>query len=333
MSFINNNEHRASSVHNFNGEHEAGASFMPELATQQPPVEQLPFPGSSSLSGTNPQEAQQYPYAPALSMTRALEGPTTSPGILHELPEMPITALTVAKNNTTTLRPPVIIHGSGKKSTGIMRPPKGPKTVVGIATSALLALIILSALVAVVPVGSQASGNGGFNLFRSMGFFSAKGNNTSGLIASQIATATAVTQDGYDPGAGKVYAGVPAAPAGAGAAGDHFFYGQCTDWAAKRYHALTGIWVPWLGNANQWYAGALSFGWNTSTAPHLHSIIVLQANVQGAGYYGHVAIVEQINADGSVLTSNYNWAGNWAVTTYVTFRPGAGVNFVWAPGF
>ena len=57
------------------------------------------------------------------------------------------------------------------------------------------------------------------------------------------------------------------------------------------------------------------------------------AGVEGAGYFGHVAIVEKINADGSVYTSNYNWYGNggWDILSYVTFMPGPGVSFVWHP--
>ncbi len=325
MSFIDNSENRA------NSKHEVGtSSLMPGLVMQHSPVEQLPFPDSSP----GPQVAQQYQAATALSMARPLDGPTTSPGVTRDWPVVQTGALTVAGRNTTALRSPVIIRGSGKKSSGIMRPPKGKKQVVHIAAAALLAFVILGTLIAVIPAGNQAGASGGFNILKPlMDIVNTKGNNTAGLIAAQAATATAVTQDGYDPGA-KVYPGVPAAPPGSGGGGlNRFFYGQCTYWANMRYHALTGVWVPWLGNANQWYAGALNYGWNTSTAPKLHSIIVLQAGVQGAGYYGHVAIVEQINSDGSVVTSDYNWAGNWAVETFVTFRPGSGVDFVWAPGF
>jgi len=55
--------------------------------------------------------------------------------------------------------------------------------------------------------------------------------------------------------------------------------------------------------------------------------------VEGASYFGHVAVVERINKDGSVYTSNYNWYANggWDILSYVTFYPGSGVSFTWHP--
>lgn len=116
------------------------------------------------------------------------------------------------------------------------------------------------------------------------------------------------------------------------------FGNQCTYWAAQRYHALTGIWVPMTGNAYQWLSEANNAGWQTSPQPpkNVPSIICLQGNAgQGVeSSYGHVAVVERINADGSVYTSDYNWYPHMgdAVTVYVTFRPGPGVSFIWASG-
>lgn len=185
-----------------------------------------------------------------------------------------------------------------------------------------------------------------------------------------MATATAVTQDGFDQG-NRTYAGVasapvaqaapvykPAAPtaapaykpaasapsgivsAGNTSASDagslsRFTYGQCTYWANMRYHALTGHWPSWLGNAYQWSYGAAAAGWVVSNTPNPHgpSIIVLQPYSQGAGAYGHVAVVEAGAGPGSVSASNWNWAGHWASTTWVTFTsPAAGTKFIWYPG-
>jgi len=64
------------------------------------------------------------------------------------------------------------------------------------------------------------------------------------------------------------------------------------------------------------------------------SIIVLAPGVQGSGGFGHVAVVERINPDGSVYVSTWNWyagGGGWARTSYWTFYPGPGVTFVWHP--
>ncbi len=135
--------------------------------------------------------------------------------------------------------------------------------------------------------------------------------------------------------------------------GSHNLYAsfpfECTYWAAERYHELTNIWVPWVGegvgNAYQWYHGALANGWATSSiAPKgIPSIICLQPNagqgLAGLGLiYGHVAVVEKVNSDSSVVTSYGHWGvgpiytttDQGAVIRTVTFWPNAGVSFLWA---
>lgn len=128
---------------------------------------------------------------------------------------------------------------------------------------------------------------------------------------------------------------------------DPTFRGQCTWWAQMRYHQLTGLWTPMLGNAYQWDAQARAAGWEVSSTPPngIPSIICMQGNAgQGllpnlGGKFGHVAIVESINPDGSVVTSNMDWSVgsnfNTTINTYgypvktVTFHPGTGVSFIY----
>jgi surface antigen len=279
-----------------------------------------------------------HPITPP-AMTRPLPDLGASPNITRALPEvqsgmLPVLqtgALPIIKSTTTSLREPVVIRGSGRKKRETVRPPRGRRLVVHLAATSVLIFILLVTLIAVAQTGTDAQGGKGSSIFQPlMNIVNTKGNNT-GLIAQQAATATAVTQDGFDPG-NVTYAGVQSGPSGGGGGLNRFFYGQCTYWANMRYHALTGHWVPWLGNADQWVYGAESSGWIVSATPHLHAIIVLQPGVQGAGWYGHVAIVEQINSNGSVVTSNWNWAGNWGTETFVTFTPGPGVSFVYYPG-
>jgi len=43
---------------------------------------------------------------------------------------------------------------------------------------------------------------------------------------------------------------------------------------------------------------------------------------------GHVAIVEQVLSNGSVIASNSSWGGNPYAVTYVHFSPGPGVTFI-----
>lgn len=109
--------------------------------------------------------------------------------------------------------------------------------------------------------------------------------------------------------------------------------GQSTYWANLRYHQLTNYWVAWHGNANQWVDGARGVGWDVSQTPHSPSIMVLMSYVQGAGFYGHVAVVESINGN-TVHTSNMDWSANGGglnKVSYADFTVGSGVYFIWHP--
>ncbi|ORX94804.1 hypothetical protein K493DRAFT_315324 [Basidiobolus meristosporus CBS 931.73] len=113
-----------------------------------------------------------------------------------------------------------------------------------------------------------------------------------------------------------------------------FNNGQCTDWADARYYELTCWHTQWWGDARTWANKARQYnGWVVSNRPRVPSIIVIQPGYQGCGAPGHVAVVERINNDGSVYTSNWNyrWNGYGGVykTSYGNFRPGNGVQFIW----
>lgn len=251
------------------------------------------------------------------------------------------------QNDTTALRKAVVIPGSRKKSAGVItasRTTKG-RMLAHIAMTLLLLFIVGGVLLTVAPTSHGQSGLGIFQ--PSTGVVKTSNNNT-GLIAQQAATATAVMQDGYTPP--KAITNNPFLPTpppslptslpsssssySNAATGDSFPYGQCTYWADYRYHQLTGIWVDFSGNADQWAANATAAGWVVSSTPHYPSIIVLQPNVQGAGGYGHVAAVESIHSSNStVTTSNMNWGGSGTNVVDVTFSyPASGVSFIWAPG-
>jgi surface antigen len=246
---------------------------------------------------------------------------------------MPATSVNA---NVRPLRQPVFVPSSGKKSTSI-RPPQGRRFVVSIGAGVLLLAVLAGTLFAILPTGNgQASGLQTF--FAPTTKMVSSKNNTTVLIAAQAATATAVTQDGYDAG-NQVYSGVTTSsstipPSDAGSL-NRFFYGQCTYWANMRYHELTGHWIPWLGNADAWAWNAPGYGWQTSSYPNPNgpSIIVLAPYTEGAGSYGHVAVVESgvsaASAANGVSTSNWNWDGNWGIETWVTFYPGSGVTFIW----
>jgi hypothetical protein len=65
-----------------------------------------------------------------------------------------------------------------------------------------------------------------------------------------------------------------------------------------------------LGNAGQWGSQASSAGISTSSVPQLGAIA--QWDVSSANPYGHVAVVEQINSNGTVLISESSFGtGAW----------------------
>ncbi|HEX4207513.1 MAG TPA: CHAP domain-containing protein [Ktedonobacteraceae bacterium] len=257
-----------------------------------------------------------------------------SPAATQKLQALQLGTSTSEVKNTSALRDAVVIHGSGKLDTDplLLLHKKHHRLLLHFSISALLVLFVITTLVMASPLNS--GGHSVFDLWQTNSDTVASSRSiNSSVISQDEATATAVTQDGFDPGANTgQFADVPGAPILGGGGLDRFFYGQCTYWANMHYHDLTGLWVPWLGNAAQWASGAIQSGWVVSGTPRVSSILVLQPFVQGAGGYGHVAVVERVNPDGSVLTSNWNWGGGWASTTYVTFTPGPGVSFVWAPG-
>ncbi|HET8911919.1 MAG TPA: CHAP domain-containing protein [Ktedonobacteraceae bacterium] len=110
--------------------------------------------------------------------------------------------------------------------------------------------------------------------------------------------------------------------------GNGFPYGQCTWWAAERYHQIHGSYIPWNGDAGMWAGGAAQSGWSVSGTPRVGDIMVLAPGVQGAFYAGHVGVVEQVLGNGDVIASSMNWGNNPGAVTYSQFSPGYGVSFV-----
>ncbi len=334
---------------------------QPGTVNQLSPVDQVPFPetnafpvfaprrrpepGNANNGRTSTTPAPEpYSVAPFTNPTQPLSEQDTaahvtrilafnaSPLVTRQLPDVRRQTGTLNSDGaTTSFRQPVIIQGTGKKSSGTMRPPRGRKWVISSAIFGVMVVVFLLTGFAVVPV---ETGNG--HAFSSLplfgGLFQNHDANNNPNLVEQAATATAfVRQDGYDTSSNNSNNGPTQTYSGPGVTPDRFAFGQCTYWADLEYHRLTGSYVGWIGNAYQWSYGASAAGWHVSSTPHVYSIIVLQAGVQGAGGYGHVAVVEKINPDGSVLTSNMNWYANggWDTESWWTFYPGPGVTFVW----
>lgn len=91
-----------------------------------------------------------------------------------------------------------------------------------------------------------------------------------------------------------------------------YSFSQCTWWAYTRRHQLGLPVGSHFGNGAQWADSARKLGyWVDSTPRHEGDIIVFQRGQYGSStVYGHVGIVEHINADGSITTSECGAALN-----------------------
>ncbi len=106
-------------------------------------------------------------------------------------------------------------------------------------------------------------------------------------------------------------AGIPQSPAGAA---NGFDYGYCTWWVAhKRF-------IPWRGNAAEWWWNARPFGFAEGSTPRAGAIMVLA--ISGTSPQGHVAYVESVNPNGSFVVSEMTWwgvpGGGWNRVDYRT---------------
>ncbi len=230
-------------------------------------------------------------------------------------------------------RAPIVIQGNGQRKgpAQVIHPPH-PRRRLYVTIAGVLSLLVIASitLLTVAPLGKDLGQNINRAAASGSNMFNNASNNPGNLVAQATATAVYHQQtDGYDPNAnsGQVVS--------SGTGSLSWPIGQCTYWANLHYHALSGHWVTWSGNAWQWVSGARAAGWNVSTTPHVPSIIVLYPYTQGASGYGHVAVVENIVSNVTpitVVTSNMNWwAGNggWDRESFVDFTVGYGVYFVW----
>lgn len=87
---------------------------------------------------------------------------------------------------------------------------------------------------------------------------------------------------------------------------------QCTLWAYQRRSALSLPVGSYMGNGGWWDDTARSLGYLVNNTPHVGAVMVFEAgqrivNTSYTWYanatYGHVAVVERVNSDGSVLIS------------------------------
>lgn len=140
----------------------------------------------------------------------------------------------------------------------------------------------------------------------------------SGLVAGkQIIIPGGVLPDNLRPGAAAA-AAARAAAVGVNngdlytvnsgfkmSSGNGYAYGYCT-WYAYERRAQLGkpVGGNW-GNASSWAAYARMSGFRVDRKPEVGAVM------QNGGGAGHVAIVEQVLPDGTVVLSEMNYAGGW----------------------
>lgn len=107
---------------------------------------------------------------------------------------------------------------------------------------------------------------------------------------------------------------------------------NCTCYAWGRFWEIsdpngTGENKPTLptGNAGTWFPNVT--GYETSQSPQLGAVICWEHTGGGAG---HVGIVEQINEDGSILTSNSAWNGSYFYLMTIYPENGYDINETYA---
>ncbi|MFT2815434.1 CHAP domain-containing protein [Leifsonia sp. A12D58] len=106
--------------------------------------------------------------------------------------------------------------------------------------------------------------------------------------------------------------------AGGGLSPLGYYYRECVDFVAWRLNrdagASNGSWrwtwnslTPGGGNAYSWADAWAGHGWATSNTPVVGAVAWFN--------YNHVAYVQSVGADGSVVLEEYNWMGSHAYHT------------------
>lgn len=86
--------------------------------------------------------------------------------------------------------------------------------------------------------------------------------------------------------------------------------GNCTQYVYNRIVQLDGSVETTMGNGMDWGATGKANGYEVTSKPKAGTAVSFQPTVAGAdGTYGHVAFVEHVYDDGSILISEMNVAG------------------------
>jgi len=78
--------------------------------------------------------------------------------------------------------------------------------------------------------------------------------------------------------------------------------GQCVAYVRQRVKQMSGIEIPWRGDARNWIGYAEQWKWNVGKTPINGAIAVFSI-----GNFGHVAYIENTSSDGSFTVSDCNY--------------------------
>lgn len=110
-------------------------------------------------------------------------------------------------------------------------------------------------------------------------------------------------------------------------------YGECTWYVFNRAKEFGIQFDPYMGNGQDW---AHKLGYEVSNTPTKHSAVSFQGR-QAGGHptYGHVAFVEDVKDDGSILISECNFVRSGqgtGITDYRVFSADEAKNFYYVIG-
>lgn len=105
--------------------------------------------------------------------------------------------------------------------------------------------------------------------------------------------------------------------------GNKYDYGYCTWYAYNRRAELGRPIGSFWGNATTWASYARGSGFVVNNTPAVGA--VMQTSYGGGGY-GHVAVVETVNPDGSIRVSEMNYNG-WNVRSYRDVSAGQAASY------
>ncbi|KFI46813.1 CHAP domain-containing protein [Bifidobacterium bohemicum] len=108
---------------------------------------------------------------------------------------------------------------------------------------------------------------------------------------------------------------------------------QCTWWAFIRRRQIGRPVDPYMGNGAQWNDSAAKLGYPVSRSPRPGDVMCFEAGVHGTDpVYGRVAVVEEVEDDGSIIISQSGTG--WMAVVIETISPqqlkamGDGISFI-----